>query len=141
VLVHVDAGNGSLAHSNSGASVGGNQAADKLEQVGIMADNQDVLAIRVFFKHLLKGGEVRLGRESRTDLNLAFVPQLVAHKLRSLQGALQWARDDQVWLYFKSIQNAAHHHALFFAFFDETALGVEFRTLAGYASIGVAHQV
>jgi len=48
MAVEVDAGDGTLAHPNGCAAVRCDEAAQKLEHVGVVADNQDFLAVRVF---------------------------------------------------------------------------------------------
>jgi len=62
MLVHIDACDRSLAHADAGAAVSGDEAAEELEQVRIVADEHDVLAVGVFVDQFLEvciaGGQV-----------------------------------------------------------------------------------
>src|ERR1700739_323037 len=106
-----------------------------------MSDYKDVLPVGVFLQEPLKVGIGRSEIERRAHLNLAFIPEFVANKLRRLEGALQGTGDDDIRLDFESAQESPHDHALFFAFGDQAAFGVELRALARNSSVRVPHEV
>lgn len=141
MLVHVDASDRCLAHAYAGAAIRGDQAAKELKETGIVADDEDILAIGEFVEQFLEIGECGVWPERCADLNLAFVAEFVAHKLSRLQGTLQGAGDDQIGLHLEGAENAAHDHALFLAFGDQPALGIELRIIARNSRIGMPHEI
>lgn len=141
MAVHVDAGDGALSHADGGGAVAADEAAEELEDVGIVADGQDALAVGIFGEHLLEVGVIGAEGEGGADFDFGFVAQLGADKLRGLEGALEGAGDDDVNLHLEGAEDAGHQHALVFSFLDEGPLGVESRVPAGHSGIGVAHQV
>jgi len=62
VLVHVNAGDGGFAHADARSPVPRDQATEELEEIGIVADEHDVLAVRVLINQLLEVGENILHR-------------------------------------------------------------------------------
>ena len=141
MLVHVNAGDGGFAHADARSPVPRDQATEELEEIGIVADEHDVLAVRVLIDQLLEVGIARSEIESRADFDLALVAQLVAHELGSLQCPLQGARDNHVRLDFQGSEKTAHQHALFFAFSDKAALRVELCALTRNTGVRMTHQV
>ena len=141
MVVEVNAGDGALAHTDGGAAVAGDEAAEKLKEDGVVADGQHAFAAGVLDEHVLKGFEGRVGGEGGADLNFAVVAELGADELRGLQGALERAGDDDVDLDFEGAQHAGHEHALVFSLFDEASLGVEGGIPTEESGIGVAHEV
>ena len=139
VAIEIDAGDGALPHADGGSAVGGDQAAQELEEIGIVADCQDAVVAGIFGQHLLEVGVAGVQPQGRTDLHFGVVTQLRADKLRGLQGALEGAGDDHVHLHLERAQHARHQHALVLAFLDEAPLGIEGGILAAKSSIGVAH--
>ena len=108
MAVEVDAGDGALAHADGCAAVAGDEAAQKLEHVGVVADDQDAFAVGIFGQHLLEVGVVsRLSAKCRADLDFGLIAQLRAHKLRGLQGALEGAGDDDIDLHLEGAQGLA----------------------------------
>ena len=126
VPVHIDAGDGALAHADGGAAVAGDQAAEELEQVGVVADHQHAFAVgSTLTSMLLEVLEVGGRTERGAHFDLGLVAELRADKLRGLQGALERAGDDHIDLHFEGAEDARHQHALLLAFLDKGALGVE----------------
>lgn len=141
MLVHVNANARSFSHANTGAAVAGDDSAKELKEIRIVAHEEHFLTVGILADELLEVGISGVGFERRADFNLAFVSEFVADKLCGLQSALERARNNYVWLDFESAEEASHHHALFLAFGNETALGVEFCALARNTSVRVAHEV
>jgi hypothetical protein len=108
-----------------GAAVAGDQTAEELKKVGVVADGQHAFAVGVFSQQRLEIVIACVGPEGGADLDFGVVAELGAHELRGLQGALQRAGDDDIHLHLEGAEDARHQHALFLAFFDEAALGVE----------------
>jgi len=141
VAIHVDAGDGALAHEDGGAAVAGNETAKELEEVGVVAHNQNAFAVSVPCQHLLKCSEIGVEAEGGADFDFGFIAQLRTHKLRCLQGALERAGDDNVELDLEGGEHARHEHALLFSVLDQSPLGVEGRVFAAESSVSVTHQV
>ncbi len=137
----IDARDRALAHAHAGAAVAGDEPAEELEQVGIVADHQHAVAIGVLFKQLLEVLKVggRIERGAHFDLGL--VAELGADKLRGLQGALERAGDDHIDLDVEGAEGAGHQHALLLAFFDKGALGIQGGIFAPDARVSVAHEI
>ena len=141
MLFHVNAGDGTLAHADACSTVAGDETAEELEEIRIVADDEHVLTVSVFSEQVLEVGEGGTEIESRTDLDLAFIAELIADELGRLQSALQRAGNDDIRLDLEGAQHTSHDHALFFAFRDEPPFGVELDALAGNTSIGMTHEV
>src|SRR5579871_1804230 len=141
MFIHIDSGDRGFAHSDAGSAIAGNEAAEKLEKIGIVADDENVLTVSVFSQKLLEIREGRIEVERGAYLDFAFITKLVPDKLCCLQRALQWAGNDDVRLNLQRPQNSPHNHALFFALSNKTALRVSLRALTRNSSIGMAHQV
>jgi hypothetical protein len=141
MLFHVNAGDGTFAHADACSAVAGDETAEELEEIGIVADDKHVLTVGVCSKEVLEVGVCGTEIESRTDLDLAFIPKFIADELGGLQGALQRAGNDDIRLDLEGAQHTSHDHALFFAFRDKPPFGVELDALAGNTSIGMTHEV
>ena len=141
VLFHVDARDRAFAHADTCSAIAGDEAAEELEEIGIVADHEHVLPVSVLPEELLEIGVGCVEIERRTYLDLAFVSEFIADKLRGLERTLQGAGNNDIGLDFEGAKHAPHHHALLFAFRDEASFGVELNALAGNSSIGMAHQV
>jgi len=141
MAVQIDTGNRALSHANGGASIAGDQAAEEIEDIGVVADGQYPFAVGILRQHLLKVSVIGSGRQSRAYLDFCLVAQLSGDKLRRLKGALQGARDDYIHLHFECVHNAGHQHALVLALFDEGSLGVESGIVTSDSGVGVAHEV
>jgi hypothetical protein len=102
---------------------------------------KDAVVFHILRQHLLKVGVMGVEAQRGRNLNLGIVAHLRSHKLRGLQGALQWAGDDHIHLYFERAQGARHEDALLLTFFNKGALLVEKRILAIKSSIGMTHEV
>ena len=89
MLLHVDACDGAFAHADAGSAIAGDEAAKKLEQVRIVADDEHVLPVSVFSEQLLEIGVGCAEIERRAYLDFAFVAEFVADKLGGLERALQ----------------------------------------------------
>ena len=141
MLFHIDAGNRCFAHAYAGTAIAGDEATDKLEQVGIVSDDQHILTVCVLAQ---KGLEVGIGGaevQRRADFDFAFVAEFVPNKLRRLECAFQRTGHDHIRLDFKGTENSSHDHALFLTFRDQAAFGVEFCALALNTGIGMPHEV
>lgn len=141
MLVHVNANDRGFAHPDAGTPVAGDEAAEELEEIRVVPDEKDILAVGVSVNQLLKicvaGAEVERG----TDLNLSFITELIPYELCGLEGSFERAGHDDVWLDLQSAEKPSHQHALFFALGDEAALGIELRTFARNSGVGMTHQV
>lgn len=141
MLIHVDASNRTFAHADAGSAIAGNQAAQELEEIRIVSDEEDVLAVGVLVDEFLEIGVGGAEVEGGADFNLAVIAKFVADELGGLESAFERAGDDDIGLDFESAEQAAHQHALLFTFRDEPALCVELGSIAGDSSVGVAHEV
>jgi len=141
VLVHIDASDGTLAHADAGSSIPSDEAAEKLEEVGIVADEHHVLPVGIFVDQLLKVRVARAKVKRRADFDFALVAEFVADELGGLERTLQRAGDDDVGLDFEGAEKPAHEHALLFAFGDKAALRVELCALTRNTGVRVAHEV
>ena len=141
MFFHVNPRDRSLAHADAGSAISGDEAAKELEQIWIMADHQHILAISVFSEELLEVGVRCAEIERCAYFDLAFISEFVANELRSLQGALQGAGNNDIRLDLESAEHAAHDHALLFTFCDKSPFRVELSALAGNSSIRMAHEV
>ena len=108
MVVQVDAGDGALAHADGRAAVAGDEAAEELEGVGIVAHDEDAVAAGVLGQHVLKVGVGSVGTERRADLDFGVVAEFRADQLRGLQGALERARHDDLDLRLERAQHARH---------------------------------
>jgi len=141
MVVKIDAGDGAFPHADRGASVAGDEAAEKLKQDGVMADGEHAFAAGILNQHVLEGGKVCIGQEGSADFDLGVIAELGSDKLGGLHGALERAGDDDVDLDLEGAQHAGHQHALVLAFLDEAPLGVESGILSKHSCTGVTHQV
>ena len=141
MLVHIDAGDSGLAHANAGSAIPGNEAAEELEEIRVVSNEEDVLTVGVLVDQLLEVGVAGAEIEGRTDFDLAVVAKLIADELGGLQSALEWAGDDDVGLDFEGAEEPAHEHALLFAFGDETAFGIELCALTRNTGVRMTHEV
>ena len=121
----VDARHGAFAHADAGTAISGDDAAQELEKIGIVSHQEYAIAVGILLQQLLESDVIRIRPQRRTDLDLGFVSQFCADELRGLQGPLQGTRGNHVHLHLQRAQHARHEHALFFSFFDESALGIE----------------
>jgi len=110
-------------------------------QVGIVAYEKDTFAAGMLCYEMLQGGIISVGRESWRGDNRRFEADLGGYELGGLAGALKRAGNDNVNLSIETSEDTRHQHALLFAFFDKTALGVENGIFTGNASVCMAHQV
>jgi hypothetical protein len=141
VLVHVDADNRPFAHANAGPAVPGDEAAEELEEVGIVANEKYVLAVGVLVDELLEIG-VGCGEvKGRADFDFAFIAEFVADELSCLKGALQRAGDNYVGLDPEGAEEPTHKHALLFAFGDEAAFGVKLGAFTRNTGVRMTHEV
>ena len=141
MFVHIDSRHRGFAHSHACRAVSGDQAAQELEQVRVVSDEKDVLAIGIPVDQLLKIGIARANVERRANFDFSLVAKFVTDKLRGLERTLQWTGDDDVWLDFEGAEKTTHQHALFLAFGNEAALGVKLCTITGNSGIGMPHQM
>jgi len=139
VAVHIDAGDGAFAHADGGSAVAGDEAAEELEEVGVVSNDQDAFAVRIFCDEGLEVGVVCMEAEGWADFDFGFIAELGADKLGGLKGAFERAGDDDVHLNFERGENARHEHALLFSLFDEGSLAVKDWIVARDACIGVPH--
>ncbi len=140
-MIHVDAGHRALAHADAGAAIAGDDAAEELEEIGIVADQQHAFAVGILLNQLLESGIIGVRPQRRADLDLGLVAQFSTDKLRGLQGTLEGAGDDDVDLHLERAQQPRHEHALLLAFLDQAPFGVEDGIAAGESGIGVAHEI
>ena len=141
MLVHIDASDRAFTHADPCCSIARDQAAEKLEHIGIVPDEKNILAICVFVDKLLEFGVTGAAIQRRADLDSSFIAEFVADELRRLKSALQRARDNDVRLDFQSAKEPAHQHALFLAFRNKTAFSVKLRAITWNAGIGMPHEV
>ena len=59
MAVEIDAGDGAFAHADGGAAVAGDQPAQELEEIGVVAHGQHAFAVGIFRQHVLEIGESR----------------------------------------------------------------------------------
>ena len=141
MLVHIHAGDRRFSHAARGPAVAGDEAPETLEKAGIVPDTENALAIGILGQKLLEIRVTSIQSEGRTDFNFGVVPQLRAHELGGLQGALQRAGDDHVNRRFEGAQYARHQHALLFALLDEASLAVKDGIFANGSGIRMAHEI
>ena len=91
MLVHVDSGYRSFAHTHTRSTIAGNQPAQKLKEVRIVANEKDVLPIGVLADQLLKVCVSRADIEGRADFDLTLIAKFISDKLSGLERALQGA--------------------------------------------------
>jgi len=88
VLIHINACDRGLAHADAGSAVAGDDAAEELEEIRVVSDEEDVLAIGAFVNELLEVGIAGAEVESGADFDFAVVAEFIANELGSLKGAL-----------------------------------------------------
>jgi len=106
-----------------------------------VADHEDVLAVGDLAKELLEvlyGGG---GGECFGLLNRGLVTGLGADHGGGLEGALEWARDDEIKLYVQCIEHVGELEAVLFPFFVEGTPYVEERVCSTKTGAGVAKNI
>ena len=141
MAVKIDAGDGALAHTDGGAAVAGDEAAQKLEEDGLCPTASMPSRSAYLASMFWNSAKSAVGSRRVADFHFGVVAKLGADKLCGLKSPLQGARDDHVHLHLEGAQHARHQHALVFAFLDEAPLGVENGVLAEHSGTGVAHEV
>jgi len=141
MLVHIDAGDGSLAHADACSAVPGDQPPEELKQVGIVSHEHDILPVGILVNELLEIGVACAKIECGADFYLAFIAEFIANELGGLKGALQRTGNDDVGLNLQGSQEAPHEHALFFAFGDESAFGIELCAFPGNTGVCMTHEI
>ena len=106
-----------------------------------MADHEDVLAVGYLAKELLEVSYGGGGGECFGLLNRRLVTGLGADHGRGLEGALEWARDDEIKLYVQCIEHVSKLETVLFPFFIEGTLYVEEGICSAKTSAGVAKNI
>ena len=101
------------------------ERSDEDGEVGIVADDQQVLALGALVEELLEVFEGGVGGEGGGVQDLGFVAGLGADEGGGLEAALERARDDEVELEVQGVQHVRELEAVALAFFVEGTLGVE----------------
>src|ERR1700722_8209326 len=106
-----------------------------------MADHEDVFAVRDLAKELLEVLNGSGGGECFRLLNRSFVTGLGADHGGGLEGALEWARDNEIKLYVQCIEHVSKLETMLLPFFVEGTLYVEERVCSAKTSAGVAKNI
>jgi len=149
----VDAGQRSLAQTHAGRSGAGVEAAggaggggneeraEECVEVGIVADDEQVLVAGVLAQKLLELGEGGVGSERGGGEDFGLVAHLCADERGGLHGALQGAGDDEVELELHGVEDMGELEAVALAVLVEGTLVVEDRVGALHAGAGVAQDI
>ncbi len=108
MLAHIDASDSAFADADACAPIAGDYAAQKFEEIGIVAHDEHVAAVGILFEQFLETDEVSVRRQRGADLNLSVVTHLRANELGSLHRALKRAGDNQVDLNAQRTEHASH---------------------------------
>ncbi len=141
-FVHVDARNGAFAHADGGAAVAGNQAAEKLEQVGIVPHGQDSFAVGIL-RQQCPGNRRNCAFNPSAGLisTLASYPSSVPTNCAVCRARFSGLETITSIGAFERAQHPRHQHALLLAFLDQAAFGVEKGIVANGSGIRMAHQI
>jgi len=123
VAAHFDFGNGAFFEFDDSLAAGvTDDAAEKVAQIGIVADEQDGILARVFLEELLEVGKAGLGAQRVLFDELAFVAHFISDQGGGLHGAFERAGNDDLDLHAEGCESAADEAALLDAVFVERAL-------------------
>ncbi len=143
-----DAGKRALAQADARGGGGGiviranaEQVTEKLGDVGVMADDEDVLVGAAVAQQPLELGEGGGGGKRVGDEQLLLVAGLGGDELGGLLGALEGAGDDEVKVGLEGIEDVRKLQALGLAVLIEGTLDVEERIGAANTGAGVAEDV
>ena len=143
-----DAGKRALAQSDARGGGGGiviradaEQVAEKLSDVGIVADDEDVLVGAAVAQQALELGEGGGRRKGVGDKQLLLVAGFGGDELGGLLGALEGARDNKVKVGLECIEDVGKLQALGLAVLVEGTLDVEERIGAANTGAGVAENI
>ena len=101
------------------------QMAEELGDVGIVADDQDVLVGGALAQQALELGEGGGGGERVGDEDLLLIAGLGGDQLGGLEAALEGARDDQVEVELEGVEDVGELQALGLAVLVEGTFDVE----------------
>jgi len=144
----VDAGERAFAQTNAGGGgrwivVGADaeQVAEKLGDVGVVADDENVLRGGPVAEKALELGEGRGGSKRGGDQDFLFVAGLGSNELGGLLGALEGARDDEIEVGIEGVEDVGELQALCLAVLVEGTLDIEERIGAANTGAGVAENI
>ena len=142
-LAQTDAGGcGTGVEAAGGACRGGNEErAEEGGEVGVVADDQQVLVAGVLAQQLAELGEGGVGGKRGGGEDFGLVSHLGADERGGLHAALQGAGDDEVELELHGVEDMGKLEAVALAVLVEGALVVEDRVDALYAGAGVTENV
>ena len=143
-----DAGKRALAQSDARGGGGGiviradaEQVAEKLGDVGVVADDENVLRGGPVAEKALELGEGRGGSKRGGDQDFLFVAGLGSNELGGLLGALEGARDDEIEVGIEGVEDVGELQALCLAVLVEGTLDIEERIGAANTGAGVAENI
>lgn len=139
--VAVDAGDSALAQASGDAGGGREKRTEKDREVGIVADDEDVVVFLEAADEVVEFRDPGFGREGVGDLDFAVVPGFVGDQRGGLQSALEGAGGDSVELHVEAAQELADENRLLLAFLIEGAFYVNNGIGAARAGAGVAKDV
>ena len=133
---------GTGVQTAGGAGGGGNEErAEEGGEVGVVADDEQVLVAGALAQQLLELGEGGVWRERGGGEDFGLVAHLGADQRGGLHGALKRAGDDEVELELHGVEDMGELEAVALAVLVEGALVVEDRIGALDAGAGVAQDV
>jgi len=137
----VDAGDCAFAEARADAARRREERSEEDGEVGIVADDKDVVVAGEAADEILKLLHGGVGSEGFRDFDFAFVTGFGADERSGLQGALERARYDAVKLDIEGVEEAADEEALLLAFFIEGALDIDEGVRAPCARAGMAKNI
>ena len=137
----VDAGDCALAEARADAAGGREERSEESREIGIVADDEDVVVFVETADEVVKLLHGGFGREGIGDVDFAFVAGFSADQRGSLQGALEGAGDDAVELDIQSAEESADEEALLLAFLIEGAFDIDDGVGAASARAGMTKNV
>jgi hypothetical protein len=132
-----------FAEADLGFGAGGwhEERTEEVGEIGIVANDQKVIAAGVFAEKSLEVFEGSFGGERGGVENLGFVTGLGADQGGGLQAALERARDDEVELNVQGVEHVSELQTMLFAFLIKGALGIEHWIGTAKTGAGVSKDV